>query len=165
MASVVEDRSKPKAKARVTPRSRYERDYYGWIAEQVALLRAGRLGEIDAENIAAELSDMGRSEVAQLRSILRVLVMHMLKWDQQPEHRTPSWIFSIREQRRRYQRHLADNPSLKPRLEESLAQAYEDARDWAADETHLHPNDFPETCPYEWADILDRPFDLDSVKK
>ena len=90
--------------------------------------------------------------------------MHMLKWDQQPEHRTPSWIFSIREQRRRYQRHLRKNPSLKPLLGQALAESYEDARDWAADETHLHPSEFPETCPYEWADILDRPFEFDSVK-
>jgi hypothetical protein len=111
VASVVEDGSKTKAEARTTARSRYDRDYYGWIGEQVALLRAGRLGEIDAANIAEELSDMGQSEFAQLRSILRVLVMHMLRWDQQPEHRTPSWIFSIREQRRRYQRHLRKIPA------------------------------------------------------
>ncbi len=165
MAQVIEDKPKASGKARSAPRSLYERDYYGWVEEQVALLRAGRLSEIDAENIAEELSDMGRSEFAQLCNILRVLVMHMLKWDQQPEHRTPSWIFSIREQRRRYERHLAENSSLKPRLGEALSQAYEDARDWAADETHLRPSDFPETFPYEWADILQRPFDFDSGKK
>lgn len=89
----------------------------------------------------------------------------MLKWDQQPEHRTASWIFSIREQRRRYSRILASNPGLKPRIDEALSNAYPDARDWAADETHLPPDEFPSECPYSWDDILRRPFDFDSVKK
>ena len=60
-------------------------------------LRAGRLDEIDAQNIAEERRARANSQAA---SCLRVLLMHMLKWDQQPEHRTRSWIFSIREQRR-----------------------------------------------------------------
>jgi hypothetical protein len=146
-------------------RARYEDDYYGWVKEQVALLRSGRLDEIDVENVAEELDDLGKDEFARLRSCLRVLLMHMLKWDQQPEHRTPSWIYSIREQRRRYARLLKESPSLKPRLDEARDQAYEDARDWAADETHLSPREFPKKCPYEWDDILERPFEFDSVKK
>src|SRR3954452_855418 len=83
-------------------RVRYEDDLYTWVNEQVALLRAGRLDEIDAENIAEELAGVGRSETAKLRSILRVLVMHMLKWDQQPEFRARSWVHSIRDQRKRF---------------------------------------------------------------
>src|SRR5215213_2020801 len=94
-------KERPAAKKR---RTRYEDDLYAWVNEQVELLRAGRLDEIDAENIAEELSDLGKDEFAKLQSCLRVLLMHMLKWDQQPEHRTRSWVFSIREQRRRYAR-------------------------------------------------------------
>jgi Domain of unknown function DUF29 len=146
-------------------RARYEEDYYTWVNEQVALLRARRFDEVDLENIAEELSDLGKSEFAKLRSTLRVLVMHMLKWDQQPEHRTASWVYSIREQRRRYAEILADNPGLKSRRDEALKRAYPDARDWAADETHLPADEFPESCPYAWGDILERPFGLDSLKK
>jgi uncharacterized protein DUF29 len=147
-----------------SPGARYEDDLYTWVNEQVALLRAGRLEEIDAENIAEELSGVAASEFTKLRSSLRVLLIHMLKWDQQPEHRTRSWIFSIREQRRRYHRLLAKNPGLKSRLEEVRDEAYEDARDWAADETHLPVDEFPLTCPYEWSDVLERPFDPDSLR-
>ena len=146
-------------------RTRYEDDLYTWIQEQVALLRSGRVDALDLEHIAEELEGLSKSEFAKLQSALRVLVMHMLKWDQQPEHRTPSWIFSIREQRRRYTRILNINPGLEPRLDEALAYAYPDARDWAADETHLSPDEFPSECPYAWDDILNRPFDFDSVKK
>ncbi|KQP16656.1 DUF29 domain-containing protein [Methylobacterium sp. Leaf93] len=146
-------------------RTRYEDDLYTWVQEQVALLRAGRVDALDVEHIAEELEGLSKSEFAKLQSALRVLVMHMLTWDQQPEHRTASWIFSIREQRRRYSRILASNPGLKPRIDEALSNAYPDARDWAADETHLPPDEFPAECPYGWDDILDRPFDFDSVKK
>jgi hypothetical protein len=159
-------RERPAAKRKpAAKRARYDEDLYTWVQEQVALLRAGRLDEIDVENIAEELSDVGKSEFAKLRSALRVLVMHMLKWDQQPEHRTPSWIYSIAEQRRRYHDVMADNPGLKPRRDEALRRAYPDARDWASDETHLHPSEFPKECPYTWDDLLERPFDLDSIKK
>jgi Domain of unknown function DUF29 len=145
-------------------RARYEDDYYTWVNEQVALLRERRFDELDAENVAEELSDLAKDEFAKLESCLRVLLMHMLKWDQQPEHRTRSWIYSIREQRRRYARLMKENPGLRPRLNEARDDAYEDARDWAANETHLMVREFPTSCPYDWKDILERPFELDSVK-
>jgi len=145
-------------------RTRYEDDLYTWVQEQVALLRARRFDEVDVELVAEELEDLSKREYARLYSCLRVLVMHMLKWDQQAEHRTPSWIYSIREQRRRFDRVLKGSPGLKSRLDEALAEAYPDARDWAANETHLPPDEFPPDCPYAWDDLLQRPFDLDSVK-
>jgi hypothetical protein len=145
-------------------RTRYEDDLYTWVQEQVALLRARRFDEVDVELVAEELEDVSKREYSRLYSCLRVLIMHMLKWDQQPEHRTPSWIFSIREQRRRFDRLLKGSPGLKSRLDEALAEAYPDARDWAANETHLPPDEFPPDCPYIWDDLLERPFDLDSVK-
>jgi hypothetical protein len=146
-------------------RTRYADDLYTWAREQVALLRAGRLAEVDVEQVAEELEDLSKREFSKLYNCLRVLLMHMLKWDQQPEHRTPSWIYSIREQRRRYERLLRESPGLRSRLDEALADAYPDARDWAADETHLPPDEFPSACPYTWDEIRERPFDLDSVKK
>lgn len=150
-------RDRPKAK------TAYEADYFTWANEQVALLRSGRLDEIDAQNIAEELADMGRSEYRALESAIRTLVMHMLKWDQQPEHRTRSWVHSIREQRRRIERILEDNPGLKSRRSEAVDRAYPSARDWASNETFLEPAEFPKACPYDWDDLLNRPFEADSV--
>lgn len=149
----------------LTNRTRYEDDLYTWVQEQVAALRAGRIDALDLDLIAEELSDVGGAQYNQLESALRVLMMHMLKWDQQPEMRTPSWIFSIREQRRRYARVLKKNPGLKSSLNEARDSAYPNARDWASDECHLPVDEFPPECPYEWDDILNRPFDFDSVKK
>lgn len=141
--------------------ARYETDYYSWIQEQVVLLRAGRLTELDAENIAEELSDLGKSQLWRLQSSLKILIMHMLKWDQQTEHRSSSWAGSIREHRRRIVKLLRRSPGLKPRQDEVLAEGYEDAVMWAANETGLPEDEFPRTCPYSWTDLLERPFEID----
>lgn len=153
----------PKDQSRSRQRTRYADDLYTWVGEQVALLRAGQLDQIDAAQVAEELDDVGSEQYDKLESALRVILMHMLKWDQQPEYRTPSWVYSIREQRRRYAKVMKRNPGLKSRLEEALADAYESARLWAASETNLSPREFPAACPYGWDDILNRPFGEDEA--
>lgn len=150
--------------ASLPDRTRYEDDLYTWVQEQVALLPAGAVDALDLDHIAEELSDVGNAQYSQPESALRGLLMQMLKWDQQPERRTRSWIFPIREQRRRRAHLLGKNPGLKASLDEARETGYPNARDWAADETHLPMDGFPDECPYAWDGILERPFDLDSVK-
>lgn len=141
--------------------TRYEDDLYAWVQEQVEFLQAGHVAGLDLKNIAEELGDVGKAQSWRLWSILRVLVMHMLKWDQQPERQSVSWVRSIREQRRRYATLLETSPSLKARRDDVLASVYPTARDWAADETHIPEDECPARCPYTWDDILDRPFEVD----
>ncbi len=139
----------------------YWQDPYGWAMHQAALIRAGRLAEIDLENVAEEIESLGRSEFRSLKSNLAQILLHMLKWDYQPERRSRSWVISINKHRRAYQSDLDDNPSLKPRRAEALSEAYKDARGDAADETHLPLKTFPADCPYDWAAILDQVYDWD----
>jgi hypothetical protein len=138
-----------------------EDDYCAWVEQQAAFLREGRLDAIDLENIAEELSDMGKSERVRVESALKVLIMHMLKWDQQPEKRTRSWAFTIAEQRKRISRRLQQSPSLRRKVGEMVEDGYDIARNWAAIETHLPDDDFPRECPYTWDDIMNRPFATD----
>jgi len=132
----------------------YERDLYAWATRNAALLRAGRLAEIDYMNIAEELESMGRSERRALGSRLAVLLMHLLKWRYQPERRGRSWRATIREQQRQVARLLADNPSLRPELPELMADAYIDAVLMAIAETGLEETLFPATCPFELEQIM-----------
>lgn len=147
--------------ATTTAHTRYEDDLYTWVEEQVALLRDGRIHELDLANIAEELQDVGSERYDQLESSFRVLLMHMLKWDQQPERKTASWEASIDEQRRRIERLLRKNPGLKSKLEEAILEGYSDARRWAAVETGLSRHAFPEECPYSRDDMMRRAFTLD----
>lgn len=141
----------------------YERDLYAWAMRNAALLRAGRLREIDHMNIAEELESMGRSERRALGSRLAVLLMHLLKWRYQPERRGRSWRATIREQQRQVARLLADNPSLRPELPTLMADAYVDAVLLAIAETGLDEATFPATCPFEVEQIMNESEQWDSV--
>ena len=47
-------------------KARYDSDLYSWAVEQAALLRAGRIAEADALNIAEELDDVGNEQYDKL---------------------------------------------------------------------------------------------------
>lgn len=136
----------------------YETDTYGWATEQAALLRSGRIDLADVEHIAEEIESMGRSEQRALESRLTVLLVHLLKWCHQPALRGRSWSLTLMEQRRRLDRHLRQNPSLRAHLEETIRDAYGDAVIVAARETGLEPETFPAVCPWTFAQMMDPAF-------
>lgn len=126
----------------------YDSDFYGWTQQQVALLKGGRFDAIDLDNLVAEIEAMGRQEREQLINRLGILIGHLLKWRYQPSMRCNSWVGTIREQRRRIQRLLKQNPSFQPFLEEAFLEAYPDGRDLAIQDTNLDDSTFPEECPF-----------------
>ena len=141
----------------------HDRDFYAWTQNQAQLLRTGQFDVLDIQQIAEELEDMGRTEKRALESRLEVLIMHLLKWQYQPNLRflrmrfSPrSWQLTIREQRLRVQTLLEDNPSLQPYLSQRIDKIYRLAVIAAERETGL--NLFPETCPYGIEQILSEDF-------
>ncbi|WP_020180588.1 DUF29 domain-containing protein [Methylopila sp. M107] len=152
-----------KVKDRPKARAAYEDDFSAWLNEQAALIRSGRVADIDAENVAEELEGIARSEFRSLISALTVLILHMLKWDHQPERRSSSWISSINEQRDQFDLILEDNPSFKPRLPDALQKAHRASRRRAVQETGLSLASFPETCPYDWDELLTRAHDVSGL--
>jgi hypothetical protein len=139
-------------------RAEYERDFYSWLMEQAQHLRDGRLDALDRDNLAEEIESLGREQFNKLVSALRVLMLHMLKWDHQPPLRSRSWVLSIQEQRLEIADVLSDNPGLRPRIAEAVARAYRRARIEAAKETGLDETEFAGTCPYSFDDIMSRVF-------
>ncbi len=132
----------------------YEQDFYQWTIQQANLLKAGALSQLDIENLIEEVESMGRSEKRELVNRLTVLITHLLKWDCQPERRGRSWELMIREQRLRLSKHLKNNPSLKPVLEECIADAFELAVVKTMKETGFSEATFPESCPYTIEQIM-----------
>lgn len=139
----------------------YERDIYAWALRQGALLRAGRLQEIDAGNIAEEIESLARSEFDKLASAYRVILTHMLKWDHQPGRRSRSWATSIAVQRLNVEDILSDSPGMKSRVDEALLRAYRQARLHAAGQTRLRVGTFPNERPYAMGEIMGRAFEMD----
>jgi hypothetical protein len=136
----------------------HDHDFYAWTQEQASLLRAGKLNAVDMENIAEEIESMGRSEQQQLENRLIVLLLHLLKWQFQPNFRGNSWRLSIKEQRVKIARHLRKNPSLKALLDETITDAYGDALIGAERETGLPEQTFPAVCPWTFAQMMDDGF-------
>ncbi|MDR3474021.1 MAG: DUF29 domain-containing protein [Devosia sp.] len=136
----------------------YEEDFALWSAEQAELLRAGKLDRVDLQNIAEEIESLGRSQKHELRSRMTVLLMHLLKWERQPEHRSRSWASTIRTQRQEIEVELEDSPSLRSLPGEILAKVYPAARRRTSDETTIFLELFPQTCPYTIEQILDPDF-------
>lgn len=59
----------------------YEQDFYAWTQQQAALLRRLPLtsNSIDAENVAEEIEDLGRSELRAAQLLVEHIIKHLLK--------------------------------------------------------------------------------------
>ena len=136
--------------------SLYDTDYVAWLEEQAAHLRAGRLSALDVENVAEELEGLARSDRHKLANRLETLILHLLKWDHQPDQRSYRWRASVAEQRRRIRRLLKESPSLRRSLEGAAREVYPDAIEQAAIETQLSETAFPATLPYSLEQLFER---------
>lgn len=137
------------------PAYHYKTDFFAWTQEQSTLIRAKRWSEIDVEHLAEEIEDMGKSERRSLESRLEILLMHLLKWQIQKDRHSNSWGRTIKDQRRRLEKLLSENPSLKAELLEFVEDVYPSAIVAAANETGLDDENFPTNCPYSVEQILD----------
>ena len=109
---------------------------------------------------------MGRSDRRAIKSHMRVLLAHLLKWRHQSEKRSNSWNDSIFNARLAITDLLEDSPSLVRYADEIVAEAYKLAVRDAVSETQLSADDFPSQCPFAKAQILGEDFlptDLDGA--
>ncbi|MBF0338846.1 MAG: DUF29 domain-containing protein [Nitrospirae bacterium] len=139
-------------------RALYEVDFYQWAFHNADLLRQGRFAEIDLENIIEELESMARRDRRELLSRLKVLIMHLLKWQYQPNRRSDSWRTTIGNQRDEIEHLLEDSPSLQHNIEIVIAKGFIEAKRMFEDETGISSNTLPEACPYTFEQLMVRSF-------
>jgi hypothetical protein len=114
----------------------FERDETAWLEIMSQLAAEGRYAEMDHANLSEYLSDMAKRDRREVFSPLVMLLVHLLKWEFQPEHRSGSWRGTILEQRSEL-RKLLESGTLHNHALSVLAEAYADARKRAAAETEL----------------------------
>jgi hypothetical protein len=134
----------------------YDTDFYAWALDQAARIRALAVRGLDVENVAEEIESLGRSDRRELFSRSRVLLLHLLKWQFQPERRGVSWITTIREQRFQIEIVLSESPSLRRMLPEIIVKSYRYAVEQAALETNLDMAVFLKSCPWMPGQIIDK---------
>jgi len=83
-----------------------------------------------------------------IASQLTRLLLHLLKWQYQPQRRSDSWLDSITDARTQIDLAIQDSPSLKGYPAEQLEDSYRRARRQAATQTKLEISTFPETCQH-----------------
>ncbi|PZU99923.1 MAG: DUF29 domain-containing protein [Pseudanabaena sp.] len=137
-----------------TIRTLYETDFNLWLEETVNLLRQGGFNQLDVENLAEEIEDMGNSRKDALESNLIRVLQHLLKWKYQPQKRSNSWKASITEHSLRLNKSFKKSPSLKRFFDDVFEECYSDARLIASQETGLDMAIFPEHCPFTKDNVL-----------
>jgi hypothetical protein len=131
----------------------YETDETAWLEHSADLLRTGRLEELDSAVLAEYLTDMAISDRREVTSRLIVLLMHLLKWEFQPEGRCGSWLSTILEQQREL-RSLMESGTLFNHAGDVLPDAYSHAIKQAAAETKIPRKGFPSDCPWNLETML-----------
>lgn len=125
-----------------------EDDFYLWCLQQAETLRQKRFAEADLPNIIEELESMGRRERLALESSYRLLILHLLKWQFQPDRRSSSWEITIIRERDNIEAAERTHPSLRHEAQRFVEVVYPAAARAVSKETHLAREIFPAECPY-----------------
>lgn len=136
----------------------HDEDFYGWAMANAKLLRERKMDKIDFENLIEEIESMGRSEKHQLINRLAVLLAHLLKWQYQPELRGRSWRGTIVELRKRVNKLIEENPSLRAKIPQSFVDSYDLAISLIEKETPIDLSLLTKECPYSFDQCLDSEF-------
>jgi hypothetical protein len=133
----------------------YEHDLVLWAKTTAQLLREQRWEAIDLPHLIEEVEDLGKSERSAIGSQMERIMVHLLKWQYQPQRRSDSWLDSINDGRSQIRRKIEDSPSLWNYPEEILEKEYARARREASRQTGLALNTFPESCPFAIDQVLE----------
>ena len=138
--------------------SDYEDDVSSWAFKQAQLLRLGRLREVDLPNVIEEIESLGNEQPHALESFYSLLIMHLLKWQFQPERRSRSWQLTILNSRNQIKRREKRNAKLRAVAGSIVADIYFEAVEEAATETGIPASRFPNPCPYTIEDLRRQDF-------
>ncbi len=137
-------------------KNEYDLDFYKWTKKQTHLLKEGKIGDLDLQNLAEEIESLGKSDKRALQSHLINLILHLLKLSYQSEmaKNSNSWKSSLGNARLEIELLLRDSPSLKREIPKMLDFAYEKAYEKALEETNLPKKTFPKECPWTIEEVL-----------
>jgi hypothetical protein len=153
----------------MTIRATYDDDFFNWTQEQAALLRDlprdSRLpNAIDVAHIAEEIEDMGKSELARVRSNILQLMIHLIKLaghglDAEPSHH---WLDEDLAFRIRASAHFS--PSMRQQID--MQDVWDEALARVLDALAVYGEtmpDVPDVCPLQLDNIIGRKTDLKAM--
>lgn len=154
----------------MAPSTLYDEDILLWSEQQAEAIRTlGRSrrdlpNELDLDNVAEEIESVGRSELAAVSSLIRQVLLHLIKLAvNEDAHAVRHWrgeIIAFHDEiRRRYA------PSMRQRIEveELWRSALEQLRLSGEPEQQRSLLGLPEQCPLDLRDVLARSIDSDAL--
>ncbi|MFM2062431.1 MAG: hypothetical protein RLZZ507_2101 [Cyanobacteriota bacterium] len=132
----------------------YESDESLWLEETIELLKQKQFHQLDVENLIEELINLGKRDLARVKSLLRQIIIHLLLlqfWQVEYESNHRHWIGEVKTFRYDLNNHLTTN--LRNKLEDDLENIYHSAVDFVESKTDL--SILPEKCPYSLGQLLD----------
>jgi hypothetical protein len=137
-----------------TTKTSYDTDFVAWADETAALVRAGRLNEVDLEHIAEEIEGLSGAQRKAVLSQLHRMMKHLIKQKIQPERDGRSWRVSLRSARNEILDDVRISPSLLRHLRENLDLVYSRALEDALDETGMPDTAAGASCPWTLDELL-----------
>lgn len=134
----------------------YDQDFYAWVQEQAALLKARQFEALDLDHLIEEVESIARQERHLLWHRFRTLLTHLVTWWGEIPARCIAWEGTITRLRQETRDILDDSPSLGPLALEELAEAWQSVRTQSADQ--WYNTAFPTACPWTLAQVLDEDF-------
>lgn len=139
-----------------------EADYYAWLLDKAAALRAEIHVSIDGNAVAEELEELSVSLEHKLESHFRILLRHLLQYRYQANKVTGSLEASIDNARDEIAELLRRSPSLISKRDELLNTAYRLARREAGADMGYRKSEWekrlPSNCEWAVAEILSLDF-------
>ena len=135
----------------------YQEDIVLWSERQADALRRRAANEIDWENVAEEIEDVGISEInaalSQIDNILRHR-LYLLGWPASPAVR--KWTAELRDFERHLRRHYRPSMTGSGKVTDGVVlEAYGAALEYCLAHMDTEPtNPLPEACPWSLSDIL-----------
>ncbi|MES2323462.1 MAG: DUF29 domain-containing protein [Pseudomonadota bacterium] len=133
-------------------------DYVLWMERQIALIRGRQFAQLDLANLLDELEYIVASHRRELRSRLRLIVVHLLKCECQPGLKTKSWLRTLFTQRDKIEDLLENSPSLAREVYAFAVRDFARSRRAEIKETGLPASMFPRELPYSESQLLDVDF-------
>ena len=146
--------------------SLYETDVLAWSERQAELLRrlgrGERVNDVDWENLAEEIADVGLSELHSVESLLVLILVHLLKLQASPDDQAADhWIMEIAGFQGNAKRRFA--PSMRQRID--LQALHDDALRQlrAGERRNAVPKPWPEVTPFTLDQLLHE--DVDALMR
>ena len=141
----------------------YDTDFYAWTQDQAQKLREVRDNRLDAEHLAEEVADLGKSELRAVTSHLESLLVHLLKAAYSPANQPRSgWLNEADAHqdlaRQAFWPSMRDKVDLNRLWRRALRQTNRELADYG--EAGVAEN---APCPFMLDDLLAEDFDVDAA--